>query len=124
MKDIKPMDSNTKSVEGYKKYARTAVYMRTGETSNEPESLSGSSTASSSRRTPKHETTLICFGAIPAFKKRVKLPKRDPEWGVITHNPFILIIKFFDAWYERVNRIVWSANHYASYLEQVSFVIP
>jgi hypothetical protein len=64
--------------------------------------------------------TFICFGAVKHFRDRCVQLRTSSDWEQILDDPLTLVGWFLESWYNRLDRIVWTANQRGSELESVS----
>lgn len=104
MKDIPPNDNSGPLEE--RAWTRTAFYAQWGTCQSE----NGERNAS---------ITFICFGAVKHFRQYCLHLRNSETWEDILKDPYILVGRFLESWYERIDSIVWTANQRGSKLETV-----
>jgi hypothetical protein len=102
-------------------WTRTAFYLRWRESKSQPTDIDqGNASSPTTSEDENTNVTLVCFGAVKHFRQRCMEMRTSKSWANILKDPYTLVGYFLESWYERVDRIVWSANQRGSKLETVS----
>jgi hypothetical protein len=119
IKDV-PTD-DAASLEEEKAWVRTAFLVRWRRT---PRRYNHSDPSQTITWSENYDVTMICFGAVKHFRERCMRLRLANGWEDILGNPYTLIGYYLESWYERVDRVVWSANRRGSRMETVRFPGP
>lgn len=116
MKDI-PLVENPGPQEE-RGWTRTAFYLRWRESKSQPTDIDhGNASSPTTSEDENTNVTLVCFGAVKHFRQRCMEMRTSKSWASVLKDPYTLVGYFLESWYERVDRIVWSANDRGSKLE-------